>query len=447
MFLREHGLDTEEVLSWIAQEELEYVDDLAHAFRSAEHIREEAPYMLEPWMAAALRKTEAWRRTTDFAEVQKQLKAASDAIGATCVGKKTPKVCSAGSRKAGCRPRPKPIAKAAAVDAQKRGAAARAAVELSITWAPRAGLAKGLAKDDPLLRMIREVHVERLAAFEPKGVWTALNNWKCWEEYHVKYATRHIEAETAILLAAFITGKQAATGPLAAWNQFDWARRHLKADIPLESVAKPPKKGKEGVVRENQQAVAMPPEFLLAHEDALEKMVKANDWRRVPVAASLEIAYSLVRIVHLGRSAFTHESAITYWLEAFRGKGKRQGARRAYTWAMIRHGLSGYDVAKVLYDVWFEWSEAVGYPLDYVVMDLESGVKLESSHIQGVMRTVAETFMPEPKQSRMIQPYSNRRFGGTLCSITKTPPTDIMACGDWAGVPELAKVVTVRRRS
>ena len=68
----------------------------------------------------------------------------------------------------------------------------------------------------------------------------------------MKYATRHIEAETAILLAAFITGKQAATGPLAAWNQFDWARRHLKADIPLESVAKPPKKGKEGVVRENQ---------------------------------------------------------------------------------------------------------------------------------------------------------------------------------------------------
>ena len=81
----------------------------------------------------------------------------------------------------------------------------------------------------------------------------------------------------------------------------------------------------------------------------------------------------MVRIAHLGRSAFTHESAITYWLEAFRGKGKRQGARRAYTWAMIRHGLSGYDVAKVLYDVWFEWSEAVGYPLDYVVMDPESG--------------------------------------------------------------------------
>ncbi len=75
-------------------------------------------------------------------------------------------------------------------------------------------------------------------------------------------------------------------------------------------------------------------------------------------------------------------------------------------------------------------------------MDPDTGTKLESSHIQAVMRSVAETFMPDPAQSTMIQPYSNRRFGGTLCSITKTPPTDIVAYGGWAGVPELAKVVT-----
>ncbi len=230
---------------------------------------------------------------------------------------------------------------------------------------------------------------------------------------------------------------------MATWNKFDWIRRHLKAAVPLEAVPKPPKKGgDDGIVRQNKQAVAMPPEFLMAYEDALERMVAAGDWRRGPVAASLQVAYSLIRVAHLGRSTFKHANKVTYWLEAFRGKGKREGARRAFLWAMIGRGLSGFDVAQVLYLIWKEWSEKVGYPLDYVAMDPDSGVKLESQHIQAVMRSVAKAFMPDPKQAIMIQPYSNRRFGGTLTGITKTPPTDVVAYGGWAGVPELAKVAT-----
>ena len=58
------------------------------------------------------------------------------------------------------------------------------------------------------------------------------------------------------------------------------------------------------------------------------------------------------------------------------------------------------------------------------------------------MRTVAETFMPDPERVALVQPYSNQRFDGTLCSVTNTPPKDIVAYGGWAGVPELAKVVT-----
>ena len=56
-FLQDQGLTTPEVLEWVKEEGIEYIDDLAHAFRSADHIAEEAPFMLESWLAAAQRKT------------------------------------------------------------------------------------------------------------------------------------------------------------------------------------------------------------------------------------------------------------------------------------------------------------------------------------------------------------------------------------------------------
>ena len=441
--LQELGLATNQVQEWMKAEGVEHIDGLAHAFRFYEHVMEEADFLLEAWLAAVSRKTEAWKRSTDFARLQQRLHASSQAIGSAHVRVPGPKRGALRPLRKFGKPKPKAIAKAAAVDAKARSQAAKAAVELSLSWAPRAGLAQGLQLSDPMIPLVREVHEERVGAFEPKGVWAAINQFRAWRAFRESKSTRDLHAELVVLLSVFIAGKTAATGPLAAWNQLDWCRRHLKAELPLDSVPKPAKKGKsDGVVRKNTQAVAMPPEFLLAYEDALERMVKAKDWRRGPVAGSLQVAYSLVRIVHLGRSAFTHVSEVSYWLEAFRGKGKRDGARRAFTWAMVRKGLSGVDVGKVLYDIWLEWSEAEGFPLGYVVMDPDSGTKMESSHIQGVMRTVAEAFIPDPLQARMVQPYSNRRFGGTLCTITKTPPTDIIDYGGWAGVPELAKVVT-----
>ena len=294
-----------------------------------------------------------------------------------------------------------------------------------------------------MIPVVKEVHVERVSKFEPKGAWSAIKEWREWETSYQSKVRLGNDAEKTILLAAFIQSKEAATGPLATWNRIHWLRRHLKADISLETIKKPPKReGVDGKVREAEQAVATPPEFLVVFEGILEKMVDAGDWRRGGLAASLQVAYSLIRPVHLGRSAFTHETKVSYWLEAFRLKGKRQGARGSFRWAMVRRGLTGYDVARVLYEIWLEWPTRVGYALDYAAMDPGTGTKLEGSHIQAVMRSVAEAFMPDPTQVSLLQNYSNRRFGGTLVVIVKTPPTDAVAYGGWAGVPELAKMAT-----
>ena len=67
--------------------------------------------------------------------------------------------------------------------------------------------------------------------------------------------------------------------------------------------------------------MAVPPEYLVAYEEVLRRMEEAGDWRRVAVAAGLQVGYALVRPVHMGRSAFESEGSIVFWLEAYRGKG------------------------------------------------------------------------------------------------------------------------------
>ena len=89
--LQELGLATNQVQEWMKAEGVEYIDDLAHAFRSYEHVMEEADFLLEAWLAAVSRKTEAWKRSTDFARLQQRLHASSQAIGSAHVRVPGPK--------------------------------------------------------------------------------------------------------------------------------------------------------------------------------------------------------------------------------------------------------------------------------------------------------------------------------------------------------------------
>ena len=440
--LRALGLLTAEVQQWLSDEEVVTLDDLAMSFTSAQRVMDEAPFMTEAWAAAAARQSEAWRGKAGLKVLLQGLREAGRAIAGRAPAGAKSSVKSKLPRRTG-KPRAKPVVKAKAVDKATRTKAAVAAVELSLSWAPSAGLAQGLKQDDPLLDVVRDVHTHKLSLFEAKGVWGAINNWKAWDEHLSQYPRAKEPAARRVLLASFIQSRPAATGPLASWNKFDFTKRHMKADIPLEDVPKPAKgAGPDGAVKQNTQAVAMPPEYLMAYEEALQRMVAANDWRRGPLACSLQVAYALIRPVHMGRSCFTHKSKVSFWLEAYRGKGKREGARRAFAYAMPRWGLTNFDVAQVIYDIWEHWSHKAGYPLDYIIMDPETGTQMESNHLQAVMRTVAEGFIGDPTQLKLIQPYSNRRFGGTLTSITETPPKDIVDYGGWAGVPDLAKITT-----
>ena len=180
--LEDCGLDTPQVAQWLEQEGVEYIDDLAHCFRSAKHVMEECPFMLEAWLKAASRKTDAWRRTTDYAQAMRALQGASTAISSACSATPGNGLQRKGPAKA-VRPKAGAPINAVSKDAAARTRAAKEAVRLSLSWAPRAGLARGLEKDDPLLSIVEQVQVERLAKFEAKGVWLALKEWGAWQAF------------------------------------------------------------------------------------------------------------------------------------------------------------------------------------------------------------------------------------------------------------------------
>ena len=81
-FLKSLGLARADVLKWIKKEEVEHIDGLAHSFRSAQQVLDEAPIMLEAWLAASGRKTEAWRASSDVVAARAQLRAAGQEISA-----------------------------------------------------------------------------------------------------------------------------------------------------------------------------------------------------------------------------------------------------------------------------------------------------------------------------------------------------------------------------
>ena len=62
-----------------------------------------------------------------------------------------------------------------------------------------------------------------------------------------------------------------------------------------------------------------------------------------------------------------------------------QGAWKPFNWVMVRHGVAGFDVGKVLYDTWLRWSRKHGAPVDYIVMDGSSGTPLTSAQMNEVV--------------------------------------------------------------
>ncbi len=436
--LRDAGLWSPTMAAWLQQEQVTTEKDLAFCFRTAEKALLASPEIAEAWAWARARLPDCLDSALEARDLLQRLEDASrQAAGAMRAALRRAKPTRAK------KPRPKAKHRQEADrDKSARRAAAEEAVRRSLEWRPRSGVGQGLKAGDPLIPEIVAITERRIMRFEARGVRDALKVLDQWLVYKVRLGRSGSEIEDEVLMTKFVEDQSAATGPLRVWTKLDWVKKHLKIEVPIQQVPKPAKKADEsGAVKEESQAVAVPPEYAEAFEGCLQRMTQKKDWRRVALAAALEVAYSLVRVCHMNRSTFLSESPVTYWLDAFRGKGKQQGARRRFKWAMTRHGITGLDIGKIIFDVWEEWSKKRKIPLDFIVMDPDSGSRMDGSHVQSVIQAVAAGFLPDPKDQKLVRVYGFRRFGGTLARVAKTPAQDVVDFGGWAGVPELAQIV------
>ena len=387
--LSEAGLLEPTLAAWLADEEVQTVTDLIHCFRTEADALRSAPIAHAAWRWANSTGPARWERTAADRRLAVRDLSMNERLGDPVAEarRRAPKRARAVRPRAKGKPGPQKEK-----DRRDRLAAAAEAVRRSASWGPGTGIAQGIPRGDPLIDQVAALYTRRLAKFETNGIRAALRVLDAWVLYREEHSKLHSQAEQSVLMAEFVESQSSATGPLNVWNKLDWVRRHLKIEVPISEVPKPGRgeTAATGRVEQAAQAVAAPPEYLVAFEEALRRMDSEGDWRRVALAAGLQVAYSLFRIAHMGRSQFLSTSTYVLWLEAFRGKGKREGARKPFKWAMPRHGISGLDVGGVIYEAWDEWSRSSKVALDYIVMDPRTGAQMHGTHVDSVLKEVAQ---------------------------------------------------------
>jgi hypothetical protein len=435
--LQNSGLYTSDVQDWLTSNCCQTADDLAYAFEGTEQLMRIAPFMAEAWCLAAQHKSDDIDLTRRVRAVRYELLRAEQ----RCAPPPMPRPRKVKTRT--FQRKNEGVKDERAADKDRRRQAAEQAVQLSLSWAPERGVAKGIERTSPLILAVRAAQVKKLSLFEPKGVLLAVRDCQLFEAWLAEQLPRGVSKQARqVLLDTYIQSGDAATGPLAMWNRMAFIDTHLAGEYNTKSLSKPkPTNADSGEVKEVEQAVAAPPELYWKLELCLAELIRRKDWRRMPVACTLEGAYSMVRPTHMNRTTMLHRACSVYWCEAFRGKGKRQGARRGFKYALVRHGVTGIDIGGVIHTEWDKWSRSAGFPLAYIMIDPRDGSMMSGTKVINVIRDLAEEFLPNPDDASLLVARSWRRYGGTMVQVMRTSPTEAVALGGWAGVPELAKMV------
>ena len=341
--LAARNLYTDQVRTWLHANVCRTTDDLAYAFKDNSQLLEIAPFLAEAWVVAAAHCSS----DTELVARVRAMNSDFYKSKAACRPLSPPK--PAKRKKKPYRPRTTGPKDVKGEDRRRREKAAEEAVRHSLSMAPQRGVARGMPAGDPLINVIRETQVLKVAQFEPNGVRNAVKESQRYELWLQEKTQGRVCPETGhqALLETYLYDGEASTSAVAAWNRLSFMDKYLATGYNTSSVAKPrPQAGKEdGQVKAVEQAIAAPPEFYIRLEICLGKLIADNDWRRVAVAATLCEAYGMIRPTHQQRTKMTHKTKTVYWCEAFRGKGKRAGARRAFKYCLPRFGVTGIDIA------------------------------------------------------------------------------------------------------
>ena len=112
-----------------------------------------------------------------------------------------------------------------------------------------------------------------------------------------------------------------------------------------------------------------------------------------------------MRLVHVNRARITHcEDSL--WCRAFRGKSKKDGARRPFRCVLVREGPAGVDIGGHILRKWTQYPKVAGKPLEYLCLDASSGATLRYSHVLAITQRVMKARLPDPTGPVRITTYS-----------------------------------------
>ena len=167
-----------------------------------------------------------------------------------------------------------------AMDNMAKRTMARQAIELSLEWAPQAGL---FAQDPQPSARTTERAINRVIKYETRVVAAALNTWHRWinwcEESEPKVAVMGMDVNS---WKDFIHGSSsAATVCHVVWLHCKWLAMQLKAPIPFQNISAPAEKADKtgGTIVEDNPTPTADPELLAYFEGMIHTMEKDGDRR------------------------------------------------------------------------------------------------------------------------------------------------------------------------
>ena len=164
--LSSKGLLTKAVDAWLRKQFVRTVDELAYFFITNDEILNEAPFMADAWISAVANKSHTYELHARMLRMLNEVRQASE----MCLPPPPPRP----RRKRLHKPRTQGPTDNKAKDVAARASAAELALQLSFSWAPSRGLAKGISPGDKILLVLREVKLNSLIGFEPQGVLRAV---------------------------------------------------------------------------------------------------------------------------------------------------------------------------------------------------------------------------------------------------------------------------------
>ena len=122
---------------------------------------------------------------------------------------------------------------------QKKERAARAIAELSLSWAPHAGIAMGLHPQCQEAKEVAAIKAQEWFLFEARTLWQAKAAWQSWVAFVEATGYKNIGAAPASLITLWMNSRGTSSGAQSLYKGLQWVVLHAAAPACLTRAMKP----------------------------------------------------------------------------------------------------------------------------------------------------------------------------------------------------------------